>query len=385
MSHVGSWAGAELAPWRRRGLTRSSVSDLIDSAVSRHGGMFRYDISRRQVVCSKPPTSLPLGVDPGIIRTVLDRAEAYRVLLERSHAFNRINDEFALAIDVSDMPISRPDLPLFTFQKETGSPCVLLPDVDLLWFSYLESPEFADPVNFIDKKNRAIFVGSTTGELLTKDRVASGRAPRLRAAAWFKNSAHVDFWLPTIVQCDSPETEAMLCAMELGGRPIDWRGRFEYRHFISIDGNGATCLRIAAALRSNSVLLKYNSPHQLFYFKGLVPWVHYVPIDHDGEIEDVVVDSEINTARYERIADDGRRFFHEHLRRAACERYVAALLRKYLWMLLDGEGLIRRGLPARVRYAAVTAATPAGRLLRKGVKAQRKPGGHHRAPTPPTV
>ena len=373
MSHYARWAGQELAPWRRRGLTKARVNALIDAAVIGHGAMFRYDISKNQVVLhSKPADLLGPHADPAVVSTVLARAEAYRVLLERSRSLSNLTDDFSLTIDVSDVPPSLPDLPFFAFQKAAGSSCILLPDVDLLGFAYLEVDEFSDTVAFADKVNRAIFAGSTTGDLITEEKIASGAVPRLRAAAAFKESAHVDFSLPGIVQCDAPKTEAVLRDLRLGDRFIDWSEQFRHRHLISMDGNGAACLRVAIALNSNSVLLKYDSPYQLFYFKGLAPWVHYVPVEQDGEVEGIVIDSETCPGRYERIAQDGQRFFRKHLSRMACERYVAVLLRKYLWMLEDGESFIGRGLPVRARHATASTLALTSRGLRKGARILRK-------------
>jgi hypothetical protein len=45
---------------------------------------------------------------------------------------------------------------------------------------------------------------------------------------------------------------------------------------------------VVIALKSNSALLKYDSPHHLYYFKELVPWLHYVPIVERGDIENIL-------------------------------------------------------------------------------------------------
>ena len=137
------------------------------------------------------------------------------------------------------------------------------------------------------------------------------------------------FSLPNIVQCTSAAAEEAIRALDVGRRRIERSEQLKFKYLISLDGNGATCSRVAIALRSNSVLLKYASPHQLFYFQDMLPWVHYVPIDRDSDVERIIEDGTRRPERYRRIARNGGRFFLQHLQRSHCELYVAALLKQY--------------------------------------------------------
>ena len=354
--HAEHWASVELAPWRHKGLTHEVVSEAIDTAVAQHGAMFRYDVQAGEVICrSKTSTEMGPGVGDAITTMLEGRARAYRDLLQASLPFSRIRRDFTLGIDVSDLPSACPGLPFFAFQKRRGEGSLLLPDVDLLEFEYLEPRTWVDRTRHHQKRHQAIFVGSTTGEMLTLAKVKSVATPRLRAACAFKGSPHVVFQLPNIVQCDSEETEAALKALELGRVFVPWPEQMRYRHLISIDGNGATCSRVAIALHGHSTLLKYESDYELFYFKGLEPWVHFVPITRDADVETVVADGTRDPARYARLAREGRRFFRAHLSRRACRRYVAALLRGYVAML-DGEAYA--GPPVRGRARRQPAGSP---------------------------
>ena len=331
------WAALELAPWRTQGLTRRSVSAAIDAVVAGHDAMFRFDICDGEVICRpKTPREIGPGVDNAIARMVEDRAQAYRELLQSSLPVSRIRRDFTLAVEVSDTPPACPQFPLFSFQRRRGEHSLLLPDIDLLDFEYFEHRTWIDRMWHRRKRHQAIFVGSTTGEILTLETVKALATPRLRAACAFKASPNVVFLLPNVVQCDSEETEVAVNALGLGQAFVSWPEQLSYRHLISIDGNGATCSRVAIALHSNSTLLKYDSDYELFYFKGLQPWVHFVPISEDADVEAVVADSLRCPLRYARLARQGRRFFRAHLSRRACRRYVAALLRGYVEMLDGG-------------------------------------------------
>ena len=327
------WAELELAHWRTQGLTHASVSEAIDAAAAGHDAMFRYDVHDGEVICRPKTTRVGPAVDEAIATMVEDRAKAYRELLQSSLRASRIRRDFTLAVEVSDTPPACPGLPVFAFQRRRGEHSLLLPDIDLLDFEYFEHRTWIDRTWHRRKRHQAIFVGSTTGEILTLETVKALATPRLRAACAFKASPNVVFQLPNVVQCDSEETEAAVSALELGQVFVSWPEQLSYRHLISIDGNGATCSRVAIALHSNSTLLKYESDYELFYFKGLKPWVHFVPISEDADVEAVVADSLQRPLRYARIARQGRRFFRAHLSRRPCRRYVAALLRGYVEML----------------------------------------------------
>ncbi len=331
------WASQELAPWRDQGLTHDGVAAAIEAAIVGHGSMFRYDVLDGEVVCrSKTPHEIGPGAHESIIEIVLKRAEAYRQLLQASLPEGVAGRDFSLAVELSDLPPDCPGLPFFAFQKQRGETSLLLPDVDLLEFDYFDHRTWIDRTRYRAKRNQAIFVGSTTGETLTLEKVAALATPRLRAASAFKDSPRVVFKLPNVVQCDTEETATAVRALGFGEGFVSWPEQLRYRHILSIDGNGATCSRVAIALLSHCTLLRYASDYELFYFKGLEPWIHFVPIACDADVEAVVADSAENPGRYARLAREGRRFFRRHLRRAPCRRYVAALLQGYVEMLDEG-------------------------------------------------
>ena len=343
------WATAELAPWRKRGLKRARLDDAVAAAAAQHGGTFRYDVHQDGVVFhAKSGAFLGPDVDADIVKVVAGRAAAYHRLLIQALPLLRIEAGFSIALDVSDTAPHIPDLPLFSFQKPAGSALILVPDVDLLALNFLEGEEWDDPLPFLDKANKAIFVGASTGGFITREEITRLGVPRLRAAVAFKGNPHVAFTLSSIVQYDTPQTKRAVEELGVTGPVLSWDEQLAYRHILSMDGNGATWSRVAKILHSNSVLMKYDSPHQLFYYQGLRPWTHYVPIAHDSEVEPLVLACATNPARYQRIAHNGQRFFQNHLRREHCLDYLAGLLQAYMDILDDGDG--RPALRARTHY-----------------------------------
>jgi len=223
--------------------------------------------------------------------------------------------------------------PIFGVQKPAGSDVVLLPVIDFLVCDFYIYENFDDPFTYDQKSTSAIFVGSTTGCLYTEEIVRSLAAPRLRAAVYFKNKPRVHFLLPQITQCNSKETEELLRKMGFGNGPrIPWKSQMAHKFIISMDGNGATCSRVVIALKSNSVLLKYNSPHRLYYFSHLIPWQHYIPIETDRAVESIVQMDLDCPGLFRFIADEGCAFAERYLTKEAVTRYAAELIRFYAEM-----------------------------------------------------
>jgi hypothetical protein len=57
-------------------------------------------------------------------------------------------------------------------------------------------------------------------------------------------------------------------------------------------------------LKSNSVILKYDSPHDLYYSPILRQWVHYIPIENDKDILNIIELEKDNPGVFEYISDN---------------------------------------------------------------------------------
>ncbi len=94
-----------------------------------------------------------------------------------------------------------------------------------------------------------------------------------------------------------------------------------YKYLISIDGAASAWRRVPMCLISGSVLLLQHEWSQFFY-PGLVPWIHYVPLRKD--VSDLVEKYEwleAHPAEAEGIASSGRAFALRLLSPEAIEKY----------------------------------------------------------------
>jgi hypothetical protein len=340
---IWSWCVKEIAFWQGRGIDHEYALQKFTEYNETRPETYLFRIREGQVSMAPKPSTLPTF---GILR-----ANHYKEFMQSVVSTLCPELDTTIAIDSGDgglqpgaqVPALTDDAPVFVFQKLLTSHSLLLPDIDFLLCGFYEHdhPKWKkDYVPYDAKSSSAIFVGTTTGGRpitkevvndLARNVVTDRTQPRLRAALYFKNNPNVEFHLPHIHQIDSPETEELLRAIGFGSNVwIPWEDQYPHRFIISMDGNGATCSRVFLALRSNCVPLKYASPHELYYFSGLAPWTHYIPIESDEDVNDIVRIERKHPGYFKHIAEQGQAFANRYLTRSQAMKYTAWLLRQYV-------------------------------------------------------
>ena len=121
-----------------------------------------------------------------------------------------------------------------------------------------------------------------------------------------------------------------LLEMELGVPP-DWHPPEElvqYKYLISLDGSASSWKRVALILATGSVLLLQHRWQQFFY-PGLTPWVHYVPIAHDlSNIREQYQWLQNNPHDAQAIAMRGSQFAQHILSPNALEEYFLKVINR---------------------------------------------------------
>lgn len=320
-----AWCFEQLAHWLGDKLPRDNVLAEFHRLNATEPNVFLFSITGGSVTLRDKPVSARHALHDHSFA----RAVSYHEFL--ASAIQHCSDlTTELAIFVGDAALEEPRVPIFAFQKPAGNSSILLPDPDLIGGSCYADSGFSDPTAYDAKRLAAVFVGATSGGLVTAEGVRNRSIPRVRSACFFQGHPDVAFRLPRLVQYDSAETEALLRAMGFGdGVIVPWEDQLCYRFLLSIDGNGATCSRVARSLASNSALLKYNSPHLLYYFSGLQPWLHFIPIRDDKDVLHVLDMERQGTGFFSYVATAGTQFAERFLTRDSVLRYTSMLLRLY--------------------------------------------------------
>jgi hypothetical protein len=318
---IRAWCAEQLAPWLARRQPRRAAAAAFEHLNASDPSTFVLVIERGEVGIAAKPAS----AGPALYPAAHERAARYRAFLQSVVSAYTPELTTMLALSVGPTPPQAPSLPVFACHKPRGNPCVLLPDASLIG---APATEPAPP--YLDRSLSAVFVGATEGGLITEDVARRHALPRLRVAARFAGHPAVQILLPDLVGCDSEATKVLLRAQGLGdGAAVSWAEQLHHRFLIAIDGNDADAARIAAALRSGGVLLAYASAHALYYQSGLTPWLHYVPIAQDEDVETVLRIEQIHNGFFAPVAAAGERFAALALSADAVRAYTASLLRAY--------------------------------------------------------
>jgi len=324
---VDCWAALEVAPWVGAGIKRSDLSDGLYEASGRDPSLFTFHIRGGTVELVKVRDDL---LTPFKFEFCNARALVLRGFLQQVVSEHQIDCDMLLGVRMEDRGPDERNIPIFCFHKLRHESNILLPDLDFVLNDFFEDAAYRDPTPFSDKCPEAFFVGATTGGIVAMDRVEAGSHERIRAARFFKDKPGVTFEISQVVQCDSVETQLHVESLvSLSAAHRSWQEQMGYRYILSMDGNGASWSRTTVGLSSNSVLVKYASPYLLYYFHGLEPWVHYIPVRRDHEVLDLVARAERTIERDLRIAEAGSAFVAQHLTRKAVVVYTAELLRQY--------------------------------------------------------
>jgi hypothetical protein len=333
---IWSWAVREVSYWLAQRHDLSGLRERLAALNETDPSAYLLRVERGTVtLVDKPALALAKSSE-------YNRAAQYRDFIQTVVAVHCPNLAVDLIVDTSDARGKNDTVPVFVFQKPPQCNEILLPDVDFLGHDFYDVDDiWRGELSFSDKRCHAIFVGSTTGAPLSSGATAELSLPRVRAAIHFRQSEDVSFLLPKIVQCNDPESERILRGLGFGsGQVVTWHEQLRNKFVISMDGNGATCSRVVIALKSNSVLLKYDSPHALFYFPGLRPWTHYIPIGCNDDIQSVIDTERRYPGIFSHIAEAGRRFAETYLTRQSIMLYTAWVLQLYQ-MATDDAGKAR--------------------------------------------
>ena len=326
------WIESSFNPWVGAKFSSEEISDRLDLDYNSDGAFCFFKIDNGSVEVD-PCTARDRPYMVDVSHPMGLRVNFFLALLKDAVRNFGVSGSARICLFVADEYVSDLRGPVFFFQKPKGGRALLLPDIDLIILGYCADSDgrFGDSVAWEDKRSHAIFVGSTTGNVpLTAQHVHQRSNARIRAAMFFRGHDNVAFELPNICQVDSEETKNLIESLDIAGPGRDWIEQQKSRYQISIDGNGATCARVSISLHSKSVLMMYDSNNHLYYFDGLIPWTHYIPIVEDLNILRVLEDSDRFEEVHSEIAKRSRVFAQQILTRHAILSYTARLLQNYI-------------------------------------------------------
>ncbi|MBC7700056.1 glycosyl transferase family 90 [Aquabacterium sp.] len=312
-------------------LTGAAADQALRDLNARSSSVFIFEVRGKRVrIWDKPAFAFP--AEQEALRKHEQRSFGVRALLYqaffeavlvRCQSLPAIN----FALDLADIPQVTADLPIFGFQKYKGANNLLLPDVDFFHAKWYRHDH--DTLPYDDKTCSACFVGSSTGGSITVDSIDQLSVPRLRAAAYFQGSSNVFFRIANAVHCDSDQAKSLLMRQPYFCAPVEWNRQLQHRLIISMDGNGAACSRLVKGLRSNSAVVKFDSPYELYYFPALKPGCDHLVAETETDLQCIVAQELAKPGTFKPVALAGQQFAAKYLSIRSVMDYTARLLGAY--------------------------------------------------------
>jgi hypothetical protein len=109
--------------------------------------------------------------------------------------------------------------------------------------------------------------------------------------------------------------------------PVD---QLQYKYLIDVDGVTCTFSALPWKLLSGSVVMKQKTSDIMWFYKELIPWKHYIPLEKDlSDLQEKLLWALHHDREVKEIARNGREFALSHLMPEHILQYCYKILVKY--------------------------------------------------------
>lgn len=318
-------------PFKNTGFAASAVSDTMSAIPEGHMcAIYRIDDRGACILSTKNQRT----VDHPVTSIMLRGFQEFVVFCTKN-SMRIPKVEFAVYLDdwtTSDTPFPAP---LFVFAKDhtQGQGLVLLPDFEMLagYETIAQQTQKAcKHYPWKCKKEKVIWRGTTTGSPHNGQYTPTNFRD-------FPRTQLVEISLanPTVVDarftklCQGAELFPTLLAPYCGNF-MSIPDHIRYKYQILVDGNTCAFSRCYWQLLSNCLMLKQESPHIQWYYRGLQPYVHYVPVHGDlSNLLKQVAWACSHDKKARRISKNATAFAKKHLTKEVTFTYMHRLFTEY--------------------------------------------------------
>lgn len=222
--------------------------------------------------------------------------------------------------------------PCFVFAKKRDvDSLILIPDIKaLVGYAKLRKmiPQANEKFPWEKKLAKGFWRGSTTGGYST----LTAWEHLMRSQLVLLSLAHpdeVDARFHAAVQCD-PEVPLLLKAKGMMGKSTTKPGHLKFKYLIDVDGNSCSYERYFWLLLSNSLVLKQMTDNVQWYYGGLEPYRHFVPVKKDlSDLLDQIEWARTHDIEAQLIAEEATQFVKDNLSPEDTALYLYLLLNEY--------------------------------------------------------
>ncbi len=311
---------SDLSAYEKTGISKHSLDQFFQGKQMGTLNLIRFTITDRRVSFSLSKKNLEHRQFRHILAAIEKLNEL--VVLPDVDFIVSLEDGFAEGVSA----------PLFVYAKsKTASSLILMPDFKALT-GYQGLRHKIEEGNqkwpWENKTAKAFWRGSTTGGWLTDlnwDQIARVKLAILAHS----HPDKMDARLTGVVQCD-PEIPAFIKAQGLTGKIVSQVDHLKYKYLVDVDGNSCSFERYFWVLLSNSVVLKQMTSNIQWYYSGVKPYEHFIPVKEDlSDLMEKIQWAQIHDKEAKQIADNATAFIKNELSPEDIFVYMTHLLQEY--------------------------------------------------------
>lgn len=247
--------------------------------------------------------------------------------LEKIFASQPCNVDFLVSFQDALFENASP-APIFTFAKKQGAKrLILIPDCealnprDRLYLTKLML-EGGRKIPWSQKKEMSFWRGSPTG-------------------------TGARFRLVNLSEKRPSSLDATFISGKM--RAVNPKDHLLYKYLIDVDGNSCCYSRTFWILLSNSLMLKQVTDHIQWFYKGLIPFVHFIPLDSElTDLEEKITYCQKNEEKAQEIIKQANDLAMNHLQYEENLAYLREVLKTYASRLQYKPMLEKEDLKAHV-------------------------------------
>jgi hypothetical protein len=323
----------ELEPYQETGISLQDIENTWQALSSLPSGCYkwrfaRFKIANNQVRFQVLPRNQQEDWRMGSSATFFRKlAQVYRLPDAEFIVCSLDSFERPVHLESAHCPI------LITCRLKSGKKSLLIPELWKLRERSSHDSQVKSPrvVQWKDKIETAFWRGATTGGLYTQHTWDSKPRPRL---VLFSQDN------PDLVDARFSDTPYILdstlrafIAKEFVAPWTSPEASLTYKYLIAIDGHTFPS-NFEWVLLSNSTALKGESDYVEWFYRGLEPYVHYVPFKQDcSDLAEKIEWLRENDEIAHRIARNGTEFVLNNLSLSQLYYYCFILLQEYAKLL----------------------------------------------------
>ena len=245
----------------------------------------------------------------------LDILPAYKIMKDMFEylAKNRHvpNTDFLMGLgDYFQSPIKL-TIPIFVFAKDLDEPFekdfILVPD----WMNLRDTAEIRPSIR---KANKKFLWESKKPMLFWRGSIASSTGFREKLVA-------LSSCYPELINAQFVDKRTVKFV-----KPED---HLDYKYLISVDGIRCTWVRLVWHLHSNSLVFKHQSNQVQWFYKGIQPYVHYVPVKDEYSLLERIQWAQSHPLEVRTIVENASLFVEKNLALEDMYHYFIVLLSEY--------------------------------------------------------